>query len=286
MRVPEVLSAVTTPFLADGDVDLLGFRRNLERLEKVVDGVFVAGTTGEFPALDDTEHALVVEVALEVFGPDRTVVHVGAPSIRQAVRLTRRAARQGACRAAALTPYYLPASTHGITRYWGSVTEVFDGEVYGYVFPDVAGTDLLPEHLAEVLSSGVKGVKVSGTASQRVADYLAGAPGDFKLWSGNDADLPQVLAAGGVGTVSGVSSVCPAPWARLREAFRADDEAGIAAAQQIIETIVPILGPSIAHLKYGLDLLGQAGGPCRMVIDAPTAHKRTLITEAIRLGTQ
>ena len=50
MRVPEVLSAVTTPFLADGDVDLLGFRRNLERLEKVVDGVFVAGTTGEFPA--------------------------------------------------------------------------------------------------------------------------------------------------------------------------------------------------------------------------------------------
>lgn len=284
MRVPEILSAVTTPFLPDGDIDAPGLRQNLERLEPLVDGVFVAGTTGEFPALEPGEHARVVEIALAVFGPERIVVHVGAPSTRQAIALARQAQVLGVRRAAALTPYYLPATAPGVIRHWTAIVDAFAGEVYGYVFPDVALTDLLPEDLPAAVEAGVVGLKVSGRASQRVPEYLQRAPDGFRLWSGNDADLPRVLAAGGWGTVSGVSSVCPHPWARLREALGSGDDGAASAAQQVIEEIVPVLGPSIANLKEGLDLLGLAGGPCRMTIDPPTPTHRTRIADAVRLG--
>src|SRR5699024_7068818 len=78
MTAPEILSALTTPFTSEGEVDADAFRANLDRLAPLVDGVFVAGTTGEYPALTTAEHAGLVAQCLEVFGPRRVVVHVGA----------------------------------------------------------------------------------------------------------------------------------------------------------------------------------------------------------------
>lgn len=234
VQPPEILSALITPFDPEGKLDLAGFRGNLARLEPLVDGVFAAGTTGEFLALEADEHAALVEASLAVFGPDRVVVHVGAPSTRQSLALTREAARLGARRFAALTPYYLRASVTGITEHWGTIKQACGGELYGYVFPDVAVTDLLPHDLPKVLASGIDGIKISATASARFAEYLGNAPAGFKLWSGNDADLPRVLAAGGTGTVSGCSGACPKPWADFRNAYQEGDEARVTAAQSVV----------------------------------------------------
>lgn len=109
------------------------------------------------------------------------------------------------------------------------------------------------------------------------------APAGFKLWSGNDADVPNVMAAGGTGTVSGVSGACPAPWAALRAAMAGGDAAGIERAQQIIVRVVSVLGPSIAALKAALDLQGLAGGHCRMLIDTPNDLVQTQITDVVDL---
>lgn len=284
MTAPEILSALTTPFTASGDVDLWALQANLDRLEPLVDGVFVAGTTGEFPALDAGEHAQLVQAALGAFGPARVVVHVGAPSTRQSLELTREAVRLGTTRFAALTPYYLPASVAGTTRHWAAIKEACGGELYGYVYPDVAVTDLLPADLPAALASGIDGIKTSATAAGRVDEYLAQAPPGFKLWSGNDADVPHVMAAGGTGTVSGCSSVCPQPWADLREALRTGDTEAAASAQARIKAIVPLIGPSIAYLKHGLDSQGLIGGACRMPIDRPSDELRARIAETITVA--
>ena len=83
-----------------------------------VDGVFVAGTTGEFTALDDAERETVLIEALAVFGPERVYHHVGAASARQAERLTARAVALGARNLAAITPYYLPAGPRSLVDYY------------------------------------------------------------------------------------------------------------------------------------------------------------------------
>lgn len=48
MQKPEILSALTTPFGPDGEILYGDLRINMDRLEPLVDGIFLAGTTGEF----------------------------------------------------------------------------------------------------------------------------------------------------------------------------------------------------------------------------------------------
>lgn len=266
MQKPEILSALTTPFGPDGEILYGDLRINMDRLEPLVDGIFLAGTTGEFLALSPDEHARLVEMALDVFGPERVVVHVGSSSTHQSLKLTAASRALGARRFAAITPYYLKASIEGIARHWAALKQACGGEFYGYIFPDVAVTDLLPQDLPALLASGIDGIKISATASARVAEYIAAAPG-LKVWSGDDADLPNVLALGGVGTVSGCSSACPQPWADFRVAYQAGDEDALVDAQRRIDLVVPAIGPSVAALKTALDLQGLTGGSCRMVID-------------------
>jgi len=50
-----VLSAVPTLFADDGEVDTGANRALYKFLAGLLDGLFVAGSTGEFPALDDAE---------------------------------------------------------------------------------------------------------------------------------------------------------------------------------------------------------------------------------------
>ncbi|MFV0452551.1 MAG: dihydrodipicolinate synthase family protein [Propioniciclava sp.] len=277
----EVLAALTTPFTADGGVDIAGFRANVERLEPEVDGVFVGGTTGEFPALSVAEFVALLTEALDVFGPSRVVAHVGSASTHQSLLLTAEATSLGSERFACITPYYLPASLAGLTRHWGMIKDACSGDLYGYLYPDVAGTDLLPADLPAALASGIDGIKVSGAASARVGNYLAHAPDGFTLWSGNDADLPAVLAAGGRGTVSGCAGACPGPWAAFRAAYASENRDALTAAQASIEAVVAVLGPSIANLKHALDLQGLPGGLCRMSIDAPGPQIRPVIADVV-----
>ena len=118
-RSAALVSAVPVPFTVDGDLDDAGLQPLYRSLDAAgVDGVFVAGTTGEFTALDDAERDTVLVEALAVFGAERVYHHVGAASARQAERLTVRAVALGARNLAAITPYYLPAGPRSLVDYY------------------------------------------------------------------------------------------------------------------------------------------------------------------------
>ena len=91
-----VLSAVPTLFSSDGEVDLDANRTLYKQVAGLLDGLFVAGTTGEFPALDDSERLSLIEVALAEAGPDRVIGHIGAPDARHSARLAEAAVALGA----------------------------------------------------------------------------------------------------------------------------------------------------------------------------------------------
>ena len=111
-----VFSAVPTLFSSDGEVDTGANRALYKHLAGLLDGLFVAGTTGEFPALDEAERLSLIELALAEAGPDRVIAHVGTPDARHSARLARAAAALGATRLAAITPFYLPARPDEVLR--------------------------------------------------------------------------------------------------------------------------------------------------------------------------
>jgi 4-hydroxy-tetrahydrodipicolinate synthase len=275
----EILSAVPSLFQSDGSPDRTAQRALFDRLEPLVDGLFVGGTTGEFPALTDAERLDQFTEALTVVGPARLVAHVGAASARQAAGLTRNAVAEGVTRVAAITPYYLPATIVGTLRYYERIVEAAGGAaVYGYLFPDVAGTDIPPMAVRRLADVGLRGIKVSGGASGRVAEYVAAAPTGFLVWSGNDADLPRLARCGARGVVSGVSAVAPQPFVRLRDALRHGRQEIAEASQAEVVRLVSLLGPSVARLKAGLAALGQGHPHCRMAIDeADSAIKAEIV---------
>ena len=149
----------------------------------------MAGTTGEFPALEDAERLRLFELALAEAGPDRVIAHIGAPDARHASRLARAAVALGAGRIAAITPYYLPARPDELAGHYRRIRDAAPGaELYAYIFPERTGLRVPPPLLAEVAeAAGLAGAKISGSAAADLAGYVAAAPG-LRIFSGNDAN--------------------------------------------------------------------------------------------------
>ncbi|HZZ55266.1 MAG TPA: dihydrodipicolinate synthase family protein, partial [Trebonia sp.] len=165
-----VLAAVPTPFAADGSLDLACARRLYEFLADRADGLLVAGTTGEFPALDEDERLVLIDTAIDVLGPDRIIAHIGAPDAYRAVRLAREASLLGASRIAAITPYYLPASPAEVTEYYLRIREAApEPALYAYIFPERTGLTVAPQQFCELADAvGLAGAKFSGVAARNV----------------------------------------------------------------------------------------------------------------------
>jgi 4-hydroxy-tetrahydrodipicolinate synthase len=258
---PVVFSAVPTLFGADGELDPGANRALYELVAGLVDGLFVAGTTGEFPALEDAERLSLFELALAEAGPDRVIAHIGAPDARHAARLARAAVALGATRIAAITPYYLPARPDELAGHYRRIRDAAPGpELYAYIFPERTGLHVPPPLFAQVAGlAGLAGAKVSGSASAELPGYVAAAPG-LRIFSGNDASPWASMRAGGAGVISGRSSAYPEVYAALRH-----DEA----EQERLDRIVG-LGASIGRLKHALRVRGVAGSPAaRMTVDPP-----------------
>jgi 4-hydroxy-tetrahydrodipicolinate synthase len=260
---PVVFSAVPTLFGADGELDPGANRALYELVNGLVDGLFVAGTTGEFPALEDAERLSLFELALAEAGPDRVIAHIGAPDARHAARLARAAVALGATRIAAITPYYLPARPDELVGHYRRIRDAAPGpELYAYIFPERTGLHVPPPLFAQVADvADLAGAKVSGSASDDLAGYVAAAPG-LRIFSGNDASPWASMRAGGAGVISGRSSAYPEVYAALKH-----DEAG----QERLDRIVA-LGASIGRLKHALQVRGLAVSPAaRMTVDPPDA---------------
>jgi 4-hydroxy-tetrahydrodipicolinate synthase len=258
---PVVFSAVPTLFGADGELDPGANRALYGLVAGLVDGLFVAGTTGEFPALEDAERLSLFELALAAAGPDRVIAHIGAPDARHAARLARAAVALGATRVAAITPYYLPARPGELAGHYRRIRDAAPGpELYAYIFPERTGLPVPPPLFAQVADlAGLAGAKVSGSASADLAGYVAAAPG-LRIFSGNDASPWDSMRAGGAGVISGRSSAYPEVYAALQR-----DEA----EQERLDRIVA-LGASIGRLKHALLIRGLASSPAaRMTVDPP-----------------
>jgi len=269
---PVVFSAVPTLFGVTGELDLDANRALYKLVAGLLDGLFVAGTTGEFPALEDEERLALFELALAEAGPDRVIAHVGAPDARHASRLAQAATALGARRIAAITPYYLPARPDELATHYQRIRDAApDPELYAYIFPERTGLHVPPPLFAQVANAaGLAGAKVSGSASAEVAGYVAAAPG-VAIFSGNDANPAAAMRAGGAGVISGRSSAYPEVYAALRHHPE---------EQERLDRIVA-LGASIGRIKHALAERGLAGTTARMTVDPPDQATAAAITAEV-----
>ncbi len=218
--------AIVTPMTADGALDF-------PRLKALVDwhvaegtaGIGIVGTTGESPTVDVREHCELIEKAVEyAAGRVPVVAGTGGNSTREAIELTKFAARAGADYALSVVPYYNKPTQEGLYRHFRAIAEAADIPVILYNVPSRTVADLSNEtvlRLAQV--ARIVGIKESTSSIERVTELMARMPKGFLVFSGNDDAALAYTLLGANGVISVTANVAPRLMQEMIAAARAGD---------------------------------------------------------------
>jgi 4-hydroxy-tetrahydrodipicolinate synthase len=253
VTAPRFLSAISTPFSPDGSIDLGAFGAHVDWLREAgLDGVFVAGTTGEGVLLEDDEIAALVECAV---GRElRVIAQVGRPSTRATARLARRAIELGADAVAAYVPWFYPAAAaEQRAHFTGLLEAAGDTPAFLYNIPRRTINDLSPELAGELARAGFRGMKDSTGDFARAEAYLDAVGGAvFELYVGSEPLALRAVRRGAAGAITGLAGARPELFAALREAIVAGDDAAAERAQDEIAAAkaeVTAEGSTVAAVK-------------------------------------
>jgi len=269
-RFGAVLTAMVTPFDADGRLDLDGAAALARWLVgHGSEGLVVAGTTGESPVLSDAEKvALWRAVAEAVTAP--VIAGSTTNDTAHSVEMTREAQQAGAAGILAVTPYYNRPSQAGLDAHFRAVASATDLPVLVYDIPVRTGRKVAHETLVKLARDvpTIVGVKDAAGDPAASARLLAEVPTGFDLYSGDDALTLPLLAIGAVGVISVAAHWASEQIAEMISAFfKGDIDHARRVNAGLLESWSFQTGdttPNPIPTKAMLRALGLPAGQCRL----------------------
>jgi 4-hydroxy-tetrahydrodipicolinate synthase len=280
----EVLTAIVTPFRADGSVDLESFRRLASHLvDNGSDGLVVAATTGEAPTLADDERLSLFAAAVDEVGDRATVVAgTGTYSTAHSVHLTERAHDLGVDGFLVVTPYYNKPPQRGIVEHFKAIAAVSDRPIVVYNIPSRVVINIEPETMKELDQiPTVTAVKQANDDLEQARRILAET--DLDIYAGDDNLLLPFLEIGGLGGVCVHTNVFGPEVKEQVRLFRDGDLAGARRIDDELEPAYDILSAVVnpIGIKAALNLLGFEVGGHRLPLVEPTADELEHIRAAL-----
>ncbi len=224
MSISGLITALATPFQADGALDSDAWQRLLAlQLKAGIQGVVVAGSTGEASTLTDDEYDGLVRSAVSVLGGKMPVLAgTGLSGTARTIALTRRAAANGATHALVVAPPYVRPTQEGLRLHYLAVAEQGGLPVVLYNVPGRTGCDLLPETVAELVSHpNIVGIKEAVGDTSRIKALLELRSDSFTLLSGDDGTAARSMLAGADGLISVGSNALPGAYRTMCDLARA-----------------------------------------------------------------
>ncbi len=268
-----LLTAIITPFDADGAVDHDAFWRLVRHLaENGSDGVVVGGTTGESPTLSADEKTALFATAVDAAGERLTVVAgTGTYDTAESVELTRRAADAGCAAVMTVTPYYSKPPQEGLYRHFVTIAEATELPVLLYNIPGRTACLIEVETLVRLgahpkilaVKDAVDDLEFTRRTLDAVGETLA-------VYAGSDFMTNDVIGLGGVGVVSVAAHLVGRPIAELITAALE----GSSRAKEIHDTLMPLfdalfIEPNPMPLKAAMNRWwGPVGEPRLPLIPA------------------
>jgi len=283
----EVLTAVVTPFRADGSIDVDAFRWLCGHLvENGSDGLVVTGTTGEAPTLSDDERLLLYEAALEAVGGQASVVAgTGTYSTAHSIHLTEAAHALGVDGFLVVTPYYNRPPQRGIVAHVAAVAASTDRPVVFYDIPSRVVVEAEPDtisRLAEIPNlRGVKQAKPSLDAARHVVAC------GLDLYAGDDDVVLPFLEVGGIGGICVHTHVVGPQVKEMITRYKAGDVDGARALDEELRPAIELLKVQTnpIAIKRALQLLGHEVGGLRLPLVEADEDETAQIRDCLeRLG--
>lgn len=270
-----LIPAVHTPMRDNGDL-------NLDIVPDVADmligdgvgGMFVCGTTGEFPSLTaDERKATAAAYIAAVAGRVPVVVHVGHTCLRVSRELAAHAASLGATAVAAAPPSFIkPADCAGVLDCLRHIADaVPDLPIYYYHIPALTAVDISVCTLLAMARERLPqlaGVKFTFESLMDYRSCLELDNGRYNCLFGRDEMLLGALAIGARGAVGSTYAFAAPLYQKLIEAFdRGDLETARFWQDRSIEMITTLHSRGgLAAFKSASRLRGLDLGPTRLPV--------------------
>ena len=284
-EIGRLLTAMLTPFQADGSVDYPA----AEKLAALLvadgsDGVVVSGTTGESPSLSDDEKVELIRVIKKAIPGTNVVAGTGSNDTHHSVKLSERAMQAGADALLAVVPYYNKPPQEGMFQHFKAISEA--GPTIMYNIQGRTGVNMTAAttlRCAEL--PGIIGVKEASGDLDQIGLVCAGRPARFRVWSGDDSWTLPVLAVGGYGVICVVSHIAGRSMRKLIDAYSKGDND---AARKIHLGLLPVIktlmttAANPVPIKSVLNAMGFPAGPFRLPLVPLTEEQLQSVMKTVR----
>lgn len=263
-----VATAIVTPMNENG-VDYDAFGRLIDwQIEQGINGLVVAGTTGEGSTLSDEEHREVLAYAVKrINGRVPCIAGTGSNDTAYAIELTKYACSIGCDAMLVVTPYYNKATQKGLVKMFNAIADASTKPIIVYNIPSRTGVNIEPATFVELAKHPrIAAIKeASGNLSKMVEEFAL-LDGSLDIYSGNDDQIVPTLSMGGKGVISVLSNIMPKETVAMCDAFYAEDVATAAKMQckylPLIQALFCEVNP--IPVKAALAAMGRMEGVIRL----------------------
>jgi 4-hydroxy-tetrahydrodipicolinate synthase len=283
-----MLTAMISPFLQNGSIDLEGGQRLSSYLVDDLghDGLVVNGTTGESATTTDDENTDLLRAVVEAVGDRATVVAgVGSNDTAHSVLSARSAIGAGAHAVMAVSPYYNRPPQEGLVRHFHAIADATDLPMMVYDIPKRTGVAIETDTLARI-AEHPRIIANKDAKGDLEAAQWGMARTDLAWYSGDDILNLPLLSIGACGMISVVGHLVGDRLKSMAEAFWSGDVQG---AIRMNRELLPVYAgvfrtQGVITIKAALADQGLPAGPVRLPLVDATADQRALLRRDLAAG--
>jgi 4-hydroxy-tetrahydrodipicolinate synthase len=219
-------TALVTPFNLDGSIDEVALRAFVDwQIAEGIHFLVPCGSTGEAATMTVDEQQRVVAITAEqARGRVPILAGAGSNDTKKAIELSHRMRDAGATHLLHTSPMYNKPPQRGIVAHYRAIADAVTLPIVIYNVPGRTGSNVEAKTTLEMSSiPGIVAIKEASGSLSQVADILHGRPAAFSVLSGDDELTLPIMALGGDGIVSVISTASPRLMSRLCEKMRAGD---------------------------------------------------------------
>jgi 4-hydroxy-tetrahydrodipicolinate synthase len=285
-----LITAMVTPFAADGSIDWDGVARLAHHLaDHGHDAIAVNGTTGEAPTTKSSEKLEIIKVVKSAVGSRVKVLSgAGDNETSYTVEQAKRSADAGADGLLIVAPYYNKPPQAGIEAHFKAVAAATDLPIMMYDIPGRTGVEIESDTIMRLFEvPSIVALKDAKGNLAATSDVIARS--GIPVYSGDDILNLPFLSIGAVGFVSVCGHTVGNELRAMLDAWFAGDTAR---ALEIHQKLIPVFKGTFKTqgailTKAAMNLMGLPGGTTRLpLVDATPAQIATLREDLIAGGVQ
>ncbi len=281
-----IFTALLTPFRS-GEIDFAAFAKMIDwQIESGVNGLVIAGSTGEGQSLTKTEFLQLVEFAVkQAKAKVKIIANTGLNSTANSIDLTQAVQDLKVDGVMLVVPYYIRPTQEGLYQHFKAIHEASKLPILIYNNPSRTGVDIKNETMLRLSElTRIVALKDCSGDPIRCSQLRQKVRADFDIVTGDDMLMLPFYSQGAVGVVSVASNIVPSLVVQPHN-FWLNNQ--IKAAMELQAILQPLnealfIEPNPVAVKYAASQFEICSPDLRLPLVSPSEQSKKIIREALQ----